>query len=238
MPYRSAGARRSAAHVATIPRSTVAPTITGTATAGQTLTVTNGTWAGNAATYTRQWLRDGATIGGATATTYVLQSADVGHVITCRVTATNSTGAVSATSNATASIAAAAPVNAGVGDQIVPSPTMDSSAGVISLANSDISGGAWNTGGDGDGRWTPTKVIVPGTYAISVTNAALSLNRIRVFVGGVSLNADFSLPGSTSHNVATGNIVVPAGTPTQELRVFDFSGFAWQITDFTVTRTA
>lgn len=105
MGYRTPAARRSAAHAASIPRNTVAPAITGTAQVGQTLTVTNGTWAGNAATYTRQWKR-GATNVGAGATTYVPVVGDVGSPITCVVTATNSTGAVTATSNATANVAA------------------------------------------------------------------------------------------------------------------------------------
>jgi hypothetical protein len=105
MPYPSRAARRSAAYAATVPRNTVAPAVTGTATSGSTLTTTNGTWAGNAATYTRQWQRDGANIGGATGTTYVLQAADVGHSVRCVVTATNSTGAVSANSNAVGPIA-------------------------------------------------------------------------------------------------------------------------------------
>lgn len=106
MPYANAGARRRAAHAATIPRNTVAPAITGTAQEGQTLTTTNGTWAGNAATYTRQWKR-GATNVGAGGLTYVVQAGDVGATIKCVVTATNSTGSVSADSNTTATVIAA-----------------------------------------------------------------------------------------------------------------------------------
>ncbi|WP_206377374.1 hypothetical protein [Sphingobium sp. TB-6] len=103
---RGAAAYRRAAQAGTIPRNTVAPAITGTAQVGQTLTVTNGTWAGNSATYARQWRANGVNIGGATATTYVPVSGDVGKVITCVVTATNSTGSASATSNASAAVAA------------------------------------------------------------------------------------------------------------------------------------
>lgn len=105
MGYPTAGARRRAAHAATIPRNTVAPAVTGTAQVGQTLTTTNGTWAGNSATYTRQWKR-GSTNVGAGALTYVVQAGDVGSPITCVVTATNSTGSASATSNATANVIA------------------------------------------------------------------------------------------------------------------------------------
>jgi hypothetical protein len=103
---RGKAAYRRAAHAATIPRNTVAPAITGTSQVGQTLTVTNGTWAGNAATYARQWKRGSANVG-AGALTYVPVVGDIGSPITCVVTATNSTGATSATSNATANVIAA-----------------------------------------------------------------------------------------------------------------------------------
>ena len=63
------------------------PTITGTATAGSTLTANPGTWA-PAANLTFQWLRAGVAIPGATAATYELTAADRGKAITVRVTGT------------------------------------------------------------------------------------------------------------------------------------------------------
>lgn len=90
-----------------IPANTVAPAITGTATQGQTLTVSNGTWTGGGLTYTRQWYRDGVAIAGATATTRLLSADDVGKVMTVVVTATNLRTSRTATSNATAAVAAA-----------------------------------------------------------------------------------------------------------------------------------
>jgi hypothetical protein len=104
---RGKAAYRRAAYAGTIPRNTVAPAITGTAQVGQTLTVTNGTWAGNSATYAHQWRAAGVNISGATGTTYVPVIGDIGKIITCVVTATNGTGSVSATSNATAAVVAA-----------------------------------------------------------------------------------------------------------------------------------
>jgi hypothetical protein len=79
---------------------TVPPAVTGTVTVGQTLTSSTGTWLGAAPTYTYQWLRDGAPIAGATVSTYVLVAADQTHLISCRVTATNSGGSNNQTSNA------------------------------------------------------------------------------------------------------------------------------------------
>lgn len=97
------------ASVTQTPANTALPAITGTAQVGATLTVSNGTWTGTPTpTYTRQWKADGANISGATAATYVLTEAELGKVITCTVTGTNSAGNASATSAATSAVIAAA----------------------------------------------------------------------------------------------------------------------------------
>jgi len=68
------------------PQSTAAPAISGTATEGQTLTVSNGTWSGTSPiAYRYEWQRcnaqgvNCAPIAGATASTYTLASADAGN---------------------------------------------------------------------------------------------------------------------------------------------------------------
>jgi hypothetical protein len=82
------------------PANTVAPVISGTARVGQTLSTTNGTFTGTTPfSYTYQWKRDGVSIGGATNNTYLLVVADAGKNITCTVTATNTAGSASGTSN-------------------------------------------------------------------------------------------------------------------------------------------
>lgn len=91
------------------PYNTVLPAVTGTLAQGDTLTTTNGTWAGDATiTYARQWQRGNANdandpswanIATETALTYVLAAADVGKYVRCRVTATNSVGSTVAFSN-------------------------------------------------------------------------------------------------------------------------------------------
>lgn len=74
------------------PSFTVKPSITGTAQVGQTLTGASGT-VRNGAASSRRWLRNGVAIAGATATTYVVQAADVGAKIIYEVTATNALNA-------------------------------------------------------------------------------------------------------------------------------------------------
>ncbi|HEX4472917.1 MAG TPA: Ig-like domain repeat protein [Nocardioides sp.] len=62
------------------------PSISGTRTVGQNLVVNPGTWP-SGAKYTYRWLRNGAAISGATATSYRLQPADATKQIAVEVTA-------------------------------------------------------------------------------------------------------------------------------------------------------
>jgi large repetitive protein len=92
------------------PVNTSAPSISGSAVQGATLTASNGGWSGTSITFTYQWFRcdshgDGcAAIGGANAQSYVSSSADVGHTVKVEVTATNSSGSGTATSGSSSMI--------------------------------------------------------------------------------------------------------------------------------------
>lgn len=99
-----------ASHVGTIsaPVNSVAPAITGTPAQYETLTAGTGTWVGALISYAYQWKRDGASIGGATSSTYVLTVTDVGATITVTVTATNPAGSTAATSAGVGPVAAGA----------------------------------------------------------------------------------------------------------------------------------
>jgi len=89
------------------------PTISGTPRDGELLRLSPGSWTGPAPiSYAYSWLRcdsggNGcAAISGATGSSYRLTAADVGHRVRVTVTASNTAGAVAATSDATAPIAA------------------------------------------------------------------------------------------------------------------------------------
>jgi hypothetical protein len=103
-----------------LPTNTTEPRISGSAAVGSTLTASNGSWTGSPTSYDFQWTRcpssggaadasDCAAISGATTSSYVLGSADVGHRLRVRVTATNPVGSKTVASNATAVVKAAAP---------------------------------------------------------------------------------------------------------------------------------
>ena len=99
------------------PVNQVLPAISGTPTQGQTLTTSTGTWGGTPPfTFANQWKRCDSTgancVNVATTASYVLGAIDVGSRIRVVVTATNSLGSGTATSNATAQVASSAPADA------------------------------------------------------------------------------------------------------------------------------
>jgi len=74
--------------------------ISGIASVGSTLTITNGSWTGYPApTLTYKWYRGDTLIQSATSTSYTTQAADVGQPITCQVTGTNAYGSATAISS-------------------------------------------------------------------------------------------------------------------------------------------
>ncbi|AHJ10711.1 hypothetical protein P106B_28 [Rhizobium phage vB_RglS_P106B] len=84
---------------------TVNPAITGTPEVGETLTVSDGTFTGDAViTYTYQWFAGGVAIAGANASTFDLTAAQLGKVITARVHATNASGSASGYAAPTAAV--------------------------------------------------------------------------------------------------------------------------------------
>jgi hypothetical protein len=110
------------AATAAAPVNTGEPSISGTPRVGQVLRTTRGTWTGtDPISYTFRWYRcDGAgapdasnctRISNAADNSYVLRVADAGFRIRSQVVATNADGSARATSNPTAVVVSARPVN-------------------------------------------------------------------------------------------------------------------------------
>ncbi len=76
------------------------PTLSGATNPGDTLTCSRGTWTGNPTGYSYSWYRNGTLLAGFSGSTYTLGTLDEGTTLACGVTATNSAGSASATSNA------------------------------------------------------------------------------------------------------------------------------------------
>lgn len=108
MARTSARARRSAGAyaVANMPVCSVLPAITGTATVGETLSCSTGTWS-QSPSFSRIWQRDGVPIAAATGATYDLVAEDEDAVITCTVVARKNGAQAVATSAGTDPVAAA-----------------------------------------------------------------------------------------------------------------------------------
>jgi hypothetical protein len=184
---------------APVPVNTIAPAITGSASQGSTLTVSNGTWTNSPTGYAYQWLQDGVTIVGATAATYALVSGDVGHMISCRVTATNANGSGQATA------AAVGPITAVTGDPYF--------ANVTSLLHMD--------GANADTSFTDQKGIV---YT-PLNGAKLSAANAKFGTAAADLStssARLSAPSNAGFGVGTGDFTIEAFVCVPVLSGFHF----------------
>ena len=142
----AAWAAESSSAAATVaPTNTGEPAVSGTPRVGQILRTTRGTWTGtDPITYTYRWFRcdgrgkpdasDCTQITNARNASYVLRAADAGFRIRSQVKATNADGSATATSNPTAVITSAKPVN-------TAEPSISGSAVVGSILNA--SRGTW-----------------------------------------------------------------------------------------------
>jgi hypothetical protein len=125
------------------PASTRPPSIFGTAARGETLTSSVGTWTGTSPLlFSYQWLRCGAdggqatgsgcpVIAGATATQYALTADDVGRRLRVQVSARNTLGSATATSDPTALVQSTSTTP--------PPPTPTLPPGAIRLPNGKYS---------------------------------------------------------------------------------------------------
>ncbi len=96
-----------------VPVNTTLPVVTGTATEGQTLTVSTGVWTNTPDGYLYQWLRcdsggsNCVLIASATTPTYTLVTSDVADTIRCSVSAYNAYGAGAAVQTTQTSVVSA-----------------------------------------------------------------------------------------------------------------------------------
>ena len=167
-----------AAFAATPPANTVAPSLSGTAQDGKTLTAAKGTWTGTAPiTYTYQWQQttnggaSWADIAGATASTFTPPAGSAGKQVRAVVTATNAGGSGQAASPASAVILASPPVNT-----VAPSlsgtakdgATTDGAKGTWTGVATITYTYQWQLSTDGGATWND----IPGATATSYTPPA------------------------------------------------------------------
>ena len=90
------------------PGNSLPPSISGSASVGQTLTCLPGTWSGSPQ-FSYRWARDGVAIAGATGSTHLVSAAEAGHTITCVVSAGNAAGSAGPVSSAGVSVPTRSP---------------------------------------------------------------------------------------------------------------------------------
>jgi hypothetical protein len=86
--------------VSTAPTSITPPVVTGAVGQPAICMCTQGVWSPDAIYFTYQWVSGGTDIAGATGNYYQTAASDVGNLVTCRVTASNSYGSTNSVSNA------------------------------------------------------------------------------------------------------------------------------------------
>ncbi len=190
------------------------PTLSGTVQVGSKLTASPGTWGPAPVVLTYQWSRNGTAISGATASSYVLTSADLGTTITVRVT-----GKKTAYSNASKTSAATAAVARGVFTS-TPTPTVTGTAKVgVRLT-------AWA------GTWGPGAVTLKyqwfgnGTAIIGATSSTYSLAAsdlgktmtVRVAASRTGYNA-VSKTSAATGTVVAGTLIAPVPKVTGTVKV-------------------
>jgi hypothetical protein len=196
------GLALAASASAAVPQNTTAPTITGTAKEGSTLTASQGAWSNTPTSYTYQWRRcasDGTACGditGATHSTYTLVSGDVGHTVRVAVTAANADGSATADS--------------------APSDVVDSKSGPTNTVKPTVSGSAvvGDTLSVSNGTWTPTpssfsrqwqRCASDGTACLNISGATGQTYGVRSADVGHRLRALVTAHTATGQTTAVSN---------------------------------
>lgn len=142
-------------------------TVTGTATVGSLLTCNNGTWTGSP-TFTYQWLRNGAPIGGATASTYTLVDADRNQSIQCQVTANNAGGNAIATNAGSSNGSRYIEPTTGANPRIA-NTTDPGNAPEVGDVLSCTNGSTWANSPTFSRQWLRDGVEIPGATSSTYT---------------------------------------------------------------------
>ena len=126
----------------TAPNTVAPPVLSGTTALGKTISTTDGSWEHAPSGYAYQWQRCTASgtgctaISGATATTYLLTAADVGHVVRSTVSAHNAIGATAPVPSETSGVVVTMPV-------VTSRPVLSGAAAVGKKLST--TSGSWNT---------------------------------------------------------------------------------------------
>jgi hypothetical protein len=205
------------------PDTVAAPLLTGAAGQGQILATSEGSWMHAPSSYAYQWQRCAANGGGcadissATAATYRLTAADVGHTVRADVEAQNAAGT---------STFAASPPSA----VVVPTPSATTQpvlSGVAGVGRELFTTtGAWNTTVTVAYQWF--RCAADGTACVPIRTATAAIYILRAADAGHTLEARVSATNAaaTTVVVSTRSIVVVAAAVPVATRAPHVSGRA------------
>ncbi|HVF77411.1 MAG TPA: LamG-like jellyroll fold domain-containing protein [Solirubrobacteraceae bacterium] len=203
------------------PSNTALPRISGTARDGQRLTASAGSWTGTPQpTFGYAWQRcnsDGgacAAIAGETSTTYAVRPADIGKRLRVSVTATNSAGTATATSNPTSIVSPIPPQDGSVValwhmDETVGSTMFDSAGGHHGTLHSGVQLGQPGFAGLAYRLSGPAHVSVPNSPALQAGSSDITIT-MRIKTTGVPSSGDWEL-------IRNGIYETPGGEHKMEL---------------------
>jgi len=205
---------------AAAPQNTAAPTVTGTAKEGSTLTATDGTWSNNPTSFSYQWQRcasDGTGCGdlaAGTGKTYTLVAGDVGRTVRVVVTASNADGKASATSDAS---------------DVIGSKNGPANSVRPALSGSAVVGGTLTVS---NGTWSPTpssfsrqwqRCAADGTACVNISGATGQTygvrsddagHRLRALVTAHTSAGEQATAASGTSSVVTQTTVTTTNTQT------------------------
>lgn len=184
-----------------------APTITGTAAPGRTLTANPGNWGPTPVTLSYQWKRNGTLIAGASTGTYVPTQTDSSASLT--VTVTGSKYAYTTTSRTSTGTTVSQPLLT-----LMPTPTISGTTTVGSTLTANP--GTWDSGVTLTYQWKKNGgVYITGatakTYVLKSTDAGSTLT---VSVTGTKPGYSPATKTSATTATITNGAVISGSTPT------------------------
>ena len=199
------------------PANTAAPVVSGTATQGQSLSTSNGSWSGSPASFSYGWQdcdssgNGCTTISGATGSSYTLASADVGHTVRSVVTASNGSGSASKSSAPTAVVAASGGGGGG-GTSCSLNATTSTFASQVSAASAGqticLASGSYGT-------WSGTNKAI----TIAAASGATPTMRISFASGDSSFTLDGISGMGGTISAGAKNITIQNSTFVEELDI-------------------
>jgi hypothetical protein len=188
------------------PNNSVQPVISGIASVGSTLTITNaGTWTGYPTpTLYYQWYRGDTLIQSATNTGYIIQASDVGQSITCHVTGTNTSGSF------TAIITPITPTG----------PPVNTNNDTPQISGNALVGSTLTLSNPGTWTGYPAPTLTYQWYrgAVAIPSATNNTYVIQVADSGQSITCHVTGTNAIGFATAISNSITPTGPPNNSVQ--------------------